>query len=190
MDAPLTIERLAEAPDISPLVLNGFQAASFPISADDFHRIMALLGHEPADLSAAAERDDVPSDKLAEFEKKYLHASPEVKERVGKSIERGQIGALVKKRTRFKCQVCEALGRNPIGFVKLNGEPYVEAHHVMPVSSKQVGSLSASNVMTVCANHHRQLHFGGINVVITESVFEFVIEGTTISIPRSSIGTS
>jgi hypothetical protein len=43
------------------------------------------------------------------------------------------------------------VGRNPIGFLKKNGEPYVEAHHVMPVSTHQIKSLSASNVITVCA---------------------------------------
>lgn len=191
MDAPLTIERMrAEAPDISPLVLSGFQASSFPISADDFHRILAMLGHEAAVLSAAVEADDLPGDKLAELERRYLNAAPEVKERIGRSIERGKIGSLVKKRNGFRCQVCGALGHNPIGFIKPDGEPYIEAHHVMPVSSKQVGSLSASNVMTVCANHHRQLHFGGINVVIAESAFEFVIEGTTVSISRLSIAAS
>src|SRR5215203_2559067 len=80
---------------------------------------------------------------------------------VSKSIERGPVGGIVKKLTGFKCQVCDALGNNPIGFLKKNGEAYVEAHHVMPVSTKEIGSLSASNVMTVCANHHRQLHYGG-----------------------------
>jgi hypothetical protein len=72
----------------------------------------------------------------------------------------------------------------PIGFIKKNGEPYVEAHHVMPVSKKEVGSLSASNVMTVCANHHRQLHYGGIDVTITETAFEFVVAETLVTIPK------
>lgn len=41
-----------------------------------------------------------------------MNASPEVKVRVSKGIERGPVGNLVKKTNGFKCQVCEALGRN------------------------------------------------------------------------------
>ena len=121
------------------------------------------------------------------MEKKYLSACPEAKERLSQTIERGQIGGMLKRATGFKCQVCAALGRDPLGFVKKNGERYVEAHHVMPVSKREVGSLSASNVMTLCANHHRQMHYGNIDVVITSDSFEFVIDGTPVKIPRLSL---
>jgi predicted HNH restriction endonuclease len=183
--SPLTIERLrAERPGISELLLNGFQAASFPIAANDFRAVMALLGEELDDLPSPAQQSAVTPDKLATMEEKYLHATPEVKERVSRTIERGPVGALVKQATGFKCQLCEALGLNPVGFLKENGEPYVEAHHVMPISKKEVGSLAASNVMTLCANHHRQIHYGGIDIVISATTFELVIGGTPVKIPR------
>ncbi len=182
---PLTIERLRkERPDLSPLLLNGFQAASFPITARDFHAVMALLGEDLDALPSPAGPDDATADQLAALEKKYMHASPEVKVRVSKCIERGPVGALVKKATGFRCQVCEALGLDPVGFLKKSGEPYVEAHHVMPVSTKEVGSLSASNVMTVCANHHRQLHYGGVEVAISDATFDLIIADVAIKIPR------
>jgi HNH endonuclease len=188
LGAPLTIERLrTEAPDISHLLLDGFQAASFPISADDFNKVISLLGDDLTELVTSDDRADTRGDQLADFERRYLRASPEVKERLGRHIERGPIGALVKKRTGFRCQLCKALGRNPVGFLKENGEPYVEAHHVMPVSTKEVGTLSASNVMTLCANHHRQMHFGGIDVIIATDAFDFVIDEQRVSIPRLSI---
>jgi predicted HNH restriction endonuclease len=123
-------------------------------------------------------------DELDALEARYLHASPEVKSRVSKSIERGKVGEFVKKAIGFKCQVCEALGEKSLGFVKPCGEPYVEAHHVMPVFKKQVGSLSASNVMIVCANHHRPMHHGGIHVSITDELFDFAVEDSAIQIPR------
>lgn len=187
---PLTIERMkSERPEMSRLLLNGLQASSFPITARDFHAVMELLGEELDDLPSPLE-DHASADALAALERKYLNASPEVKVRVSKSIERGPIGGLVKKATGFKCQVCEALGHNPIGFLKENGEPYVEAHHVMPVSTKQIGSLSASNVITVCPNHHRQLHFGGIEVRINSNTFEFELAGSSITIQRLVIETS
>ena len=105
---------------------------------------MALLGGEPDDgLIPSADSADLAGDKLGALEQKYLHASPEVQRRLSKVIERGQIGTLVKRATGFKCQVCEALGREPIGSLKKSGEPYVEAHHVMPVSKREIGSLSS-----------------------------------------------
>ncbi len=181
---PLTIERLrTERPDVSRLLLNGFQAASFPITDRDFHAVMALLGEDLDELPPSP-NDNPVADQLAALERKYMNASPEVKLRVSKGIERGPVGNLVKKTNGFKCQVCEALGNNPIGFLKQNGEPYVEAHHVMPVSSMEVGSLAASNVMTVCANHHRQLHYGGIKVRISDKTFEFQIGCLPITIQR------
>ena len=191
LDNPLTIARLrAEKPDISELLLNGFQAASFPISANDFRAVLALLGEELDDLPSPTPEAEVTPDKLAELEKKYLHASPEVKEQLGKTIERGPIGRLVKIATGFKCQLCDGLRLDPVGFLKKNGEPYVEAHHVMPVLKKAIGSLSASNVMTLCANHHREMHYGAIEVVVNATTFDVGIGGTLVTVPRLSVTAS
>jgi len=44
--------------------------------------------------------------------------------------------------------------------------------------------------MTVCANHHRQMHYGGIDVTITPTSFEFDIDATSVTITRLSIATS
>jgi hypothetical protein len=32
--------------------------------------------------------------------------------------------------------------------------------------------------------HHRQLHYGGIDVTITETAFEFVVAETLVTIPK------
>jgi predicted HNH restriction endonuclease len=134
-----------------------------------------IAGQRPEDMTASA---------LAALEEKYKDATPEVQERVSKFIERGAVGALVKKHNGYRCQACEALGSNPRGFKKQNGEHYVEAHHVMPVSTKAKGSLAASNVMTLCPNHHRQMHYGGVSVSVEASDFTFEIDGKMLRIPR------
>ena len=188
---PLTIERLrAERPKISKLVLDGFQASSFPISAEDFRAIIELFGVDLSNLDPSNNPPSVSDDDIGAIEKKYLHASPEVKDRTSRYIERGTVGAEVKKRNGYKCQICEALGRNPYSFKKTNGEPYVEAHHVMPVSELQIGSLAASNIMTLCANHHRQVHYGGIAVTIRPTTFELTIDEVHIGTPRLGVGQS
>jgi len=147
-------------------------------------RIQDLVGEETSDDAGTAGRMARTAEQLAALEGKYIKASPEVRERLSRGVERGPIGTLVKRLTSFRCQLCEALGRDPLGFLKPNGEPYVEAHHVMPVAGREVGSLSASNVITLCANHHRQMHYGGIRVAIAAKAFELVVEGKPLRIPR------
>jgi predicted HNH restriction endonuclease len=184
---PLTIERLrAERPDISHLLLNGFQASSFPISKADFHAVMGMLGEDLGRLPGAP-ADVTTFDDLAALEARYVDASPEVKTRVSKYIERGPIGAAVKRANGFKCQICELLGENPIGFSKRNGEAYIEAHHVMPVARRVVGSLSCSNIMTLCANHHRQMHFGNVSVSIGATHFDVDLDGLKIAVLRTLV---
>ncbi len=173
-----------------------FNLRFYPFNAA-FHSLLGIGTND--EVTSAEELDDLPSpaeqlevtfDKLAAMEEKYLHAKPEEKERLSRYVERGPIGALVKQATGFRCQLCEALGLDPVGFLKKNGEPYVEAHHAMPVSKKEVGSLTASNVMTLCANHHRQMHFGGIDVVMTAKTFDFVIGRKPVKLPRFGVATS
>jgi predicted HNH restriction endonuclease len=134
-----------------------------------------LAGQRPEDMTVAA---------LAALEEKFKNADPEVKERVSKYIERGAVGMLVKQHNGHKCQICDTLGVHPLGFKKQNGEHYVEAHHVMPVSLLTTGSLAASNVMTLCPNHHRQMHYGRASVTIEESIFVVEIDYRSIRIPR------
>ena len=186
---PLTIERLRqERPSLSRLLLDGFQAASFPISEEDFQAVLELLGEDQETIAAEVAEDDASTlDRLAELENKFLNASPEVKTRVSKGIERGPIGAEIKRLNGFRCQLCEVLGRDPTSFKKRSGEPYVEAHHVMPVHRKEIGSLSAANIVTLCANHHREVHYGDVDVAIGDEDFTFRIEGKEATIPRAKV---
>ena len=125
---------------------------------------------------------------IAELEKKMKNLSPEVKERVSYYIERGTIANKVKKITNYKCLVCDAINVNPISFTKRNGNPYVETHHVEQVTTLKKGVLSIDNLITVCANHHRQLHYGNSSVVSQdEEFFTFEIDGKEIRVPKIKV---
>ena len=78
---PLTIQRLrAERPELSGLLLDGFQGASFPISSRDFHTVLELFGEDQETIASDGPNEDATTfDKLAELESKYIYASPEVK---------------------------------------------------------------------------------------------------------------
>jgi predicted HNH restriction endonuclease len=51
--------------------------------------------------------------------------------------------------------------KNPDSFKKENGESYFEFHHLQEVSKK--GKHSAKNLKLLCANCHREIHFGEKN---------------------------
>lgn len=131
-------------------------------------------------------------DELKQLNQDYADATPEQKPRVVKRVERGSIGKLVKELNEYKCQVCEVFGLNPIGFEKRSSEEtYVEAHHVIPVSTLEKGVLSARNIITVCANHHRQMHYGNADVIwdqTTDKFFVFEIDGERIEIAKVDLG--
>jgi predicted RNA-binding protein with PUA-like domain len=182
---PLTIAQLRKSrPGLSRSLLNGLQASSFPVSRDNFRAVLELLSEEPDALGVAAWEPPATLEALARLEDRYRSAVPEVRERISRSIERGPVGDAVKRANGFRCLVCEALGRDPIGFRKPSGEPYVEAHHVMPVAKGEIGSLRASNIITVCANHHRELHYGCIGVQILGDRFDLTTPEGPISIAR------
>jgi 5-methylcytosine-specific restriction enzyme A len=132
--------------------------------------------------------DSMPADSpidLVKLEKTILTASIEKKQRLSTYIERGAIAQEVKRLTNYKCLVCEKLGQPPIAFLKSSGIPYIETHHVIPVSEMQRSSLEITNLLTVCANHHRQFHFGKVNILEnTEEYFKFDFDGINIHIDK------
>jgi len=124
---------------------------------------------------------------LISLDKKYRNATPEVKETISKRIERGSFSNRFKQIAGYKCMICERMGHNPYSFSKPNGDYYIETHHVIPVSDLVEGSLSSANLITVCANHHRQLHFGKCYVQeITDRKFVFQIDNKLWDIKKLS----
>lgn len=186
IESPLLLEDLRRDPAVVDAhLINGYQASSMPLDPSTFDRLVALIRNEapPAEDDATESPDSF--DAIARLESKYAYASPRVKEVVSERIERGPVGDVVKAARGFRCQVCEALDLDPVGFRKPNGTPYVEAHHVFHVSRRQPGILGPSNLITVCANHHRQLHYGDAGLLgATEDAFRFLIDGAEIKIPR------
>lgn len=144
---------------------------------------------EVADFIAAVDNTDANSlDSILRLENKMKRTTPEVKQRISSFIERGAISNKVKRMTGYKCQICEARGQDPYSFKKSDGVYYIESHHIEPVSSKKLGVLSITNIITVCANHHRQLHYGNayLESDLGES-FLFKIEGEKIMVEKINL---
>lgn len=183
---PLTIGFLKQqVPDMERQLISTTQGTlCFKIESHHFREIIDLLNDNLDELSWTPRSASQIGINIAQMEDDYCNACPEIKERVSRLIERGVVGAAMKKAAGFRCQICAALGIETPQFRKPNGEPYVEAHHVMPLHKRQVGSLAPSNIIVLCANHHRQMHHGCVDVMRTPTTFDLKIDGVPVNIPR------
>jgi len=59
----------------------------------------------------------------------------------------------VLQRAKGRCEFCGALG-----FIKLDGSRYLEAHHIIALASD--GADRTTNVIALCPIDHREAHFG------------------------------
>jgi hypothetical protein len=79
---------------------------------------------------------------------------PERRERTTTSYARDpKVRLQVLARAKGRCEYCEALG-----FIKVDGSRYLETHHIIALAND--GQDRMSNVMALCAAHHREAHYG------------------------------
>lgn len=64
----------------------------------------------------------------------------------------------------------------------------METHHVEPVSTLKKNVLGIANLVTVCANHHRQMHYGKSELINeTEKEFEFRIDNKQLIVNKITL---
>ena len=185
----ISLELLRNDPRITDTKIiqfnNGWK--SQPLNEESFIRVLELA--DSSQLLSAYEFPVVNNlDELLALQDKFKNASPKVKSRVSKSIERGNIGERVKKFHGYRCQICNELGLESLGFQKRSGGHFVEAHHVVYVSKGQEGSLAPANIISVCANHHRQIHYGICALDENKSCnkyFVYVLEDKEIKVSKA-----
>ncbi|CEN74606.1 putative restriction endonuclease [[Clostridium] sordellii] len=172
-------------------LVNGFQSATMPLVESVFYKIIDLA-YDDKNLIHDKDIDLIDFDKLANdnngiriLNKIYQNADIKKKEKFVKVIERGKIASEIKKYVGYKCQVCEALGKNPYGFKKKNGDYYVETHHIIPVTDTEKSKLSVENLICVCPNHHRQIHYGNVGIISDNNKYiEYKIDDNIIKINK------
>jgi hypothetical protein len=193
LNRPLSLDtlKLNSITNQDQYLIRGFQRSTMPLRKDAFSEIVSILGVEEQIFSNIELEFADTVDQIAKLESKYKNASPEVKEVISRRIERGKISSAVKKFYHYRCKICEALGQNPLTFQKLNGEYYIETHHIIPVSNLIPHSLGISNLITVCANHHRQFHYGNINIIAnTDDELIINLEGQAIKTVKKTINSA
>lgn len=86
---------------------------------------------------------------------------PEYKRRMsGSYVRDDRVRKAVLERAAGRCEYGSTLSpaQQCDTFTKRNGKRYLEAHHVIKLSEQ--GRDRESNVIALCANHHREAHFG------------------------------
>jgi predicted HNH restriction endonuclease len=78
------------------------------------------------------------------------------------------IRAAVMKRAKGKCEFCGAFG-----FTSVDGTPYLECHHIVALAND--GADRMTNVIALCANHHREAHFGEQREEIEKQMIQTVL---------------
>ena len=75
-----------------------------------------------------------------------------------------KVKAWVLKSANGICELCNSAAP----FLKQDGIPYLEVHHVLPLS--EGGSDRVSNTVAVCPNCHMRFHYGNDKIKIREDV--------------------
>jgi hypothetical protein len=66
-----------------------------------------------------------------------------------------QVRTAVEARSQGRCEYC-----NAAGFLRADGSAYLETHHIIALASD--GADRVTNVIALCAGHHREAHFGAL----------------------------
>lgn len=89
---------------------------------------------------------------------RYRQATPQKQRRISEYVARpNAITDYLKRLRNYTCQIC-----GEAGFIQRNGSRYIETHHIIELHKLIPGSMCSDNVMVVCANCHRKLHYAQV----------------------------
>jgi len=141
------------------------------LSVTAYHNAFELLDNEDKIEVAEAIREstslynvdndiELPHLKahIARFNDVYRNATPRKRITLSNQIARpNAITDYLKQIQNYTCQICGELG-----FLQTNGKRYVETHHIIELHKFIPGSYCSDNVVVVCANCHKKLHYARV----------------------------
>ena len=157
------------------------------ISDDAFFEIIRIAGVTPdygLDSSVLENTDDYLK-ILLELNNRYEDLTPQERAtRIQKQIDRGTaVTRALKALLGARCQVCGWKG-----FTRKSGGEFIEAHHVTQLSEGIAGSLCTENIILVCPNCHREIHYGKtISVKDFGQYFEIMLSASKATINKNSM---
>jgi hypothetical protein len=123
------------------------------------------------EISGDIEKADNPLRALDLLNEMYKNYPPQKRDSlISAHIDRGtKVTNSLRKILGPYCQIC-----GEEGFVKRNGDKYIEAHHLVQLSLGLPSSLCTDNIILVCPNCHRELHHGRDVTVIDQGDYVLV----------------
>lgn len=170
-------------------LISGFRKSTMPLEEGMFYEILKLVNLNN-NINIYEAMIDIKHlgnsiNGIELLNEIYANTNIEQKERLVKVIERGKIANKIKEYIKYKCQICESLGHNPYSFKKKSGEYYVETHHIIPVSDIENSKLSVDNLICLCPNHHREVHYGNVNIINNNDKYvEYNLDGVQVKIDK------
>lgn len=157
------------------------------ISDSAFSEILKLANIEPntGEVASTLEEYSDPLDVLKELNRQFSLLTPKVRaKKVQNHLDRGTaVTKALKSLLGAKCQIC-----GWSGFAKKDGDLFIEAHHIVQLSEQKEGSLCTDNVILVCPNCHREIHYGkNLNVSATKDLIEISLSSIKASIQKNTI---
>ena len=97
--------------------------------------------------------------RLAQIDQINSASPPSSRSELAVRYERDDVLVRLLKELRGSaCQICGAT------FQMASGESYSEAHHLEHLSNS--GLDVSSNIILLCAQHHRQFHYGNVDILV------------------------
>lgn len=78
------------------------------------------------------------------------------------------VSTFVKNRAKGFCELCKM----PAPFIKTDGTPYLETHHIVKLSNMGVDKIY--NCVALCPNCHRELHYGQLSIEKEKELVEIL----------------
>lgn len=136
----------------------------------------APLANDADDLS---DREQLQK-RLARLDREYSNMEPQSRRTFLLQLNRqSSVARLVKELRGTTCSICDMPG-----FLKRDGSKYAEVHHVEELSTGNPGVLGSDNMIVVCANCHRKLHYADVDICRSTGGWKIVINGETHHVAR------
>jgi 5-methylcytosine-specific restriction protein A len=118
-------------------------------------------------MPASFEHEDGPSPQFAD---QFSIEGPERRDVSTSAFVRSEdVRRTVLCRAAGKCELC-----GEVGFTTASGVVYLETHHVIPLGEQ--GPDVVWNVVALCPNDHRRLHFAAERMELRESLLDFLAD--------------
>lgn len=159
-----------------PIVTHG------KVKPEDEEAIINWIGDNNVNLNPIIEAEELETLSNIDFQDIYeliealnrrYAGKPTYNKNISYSINRPTaLKNAIIKRDGTRCKICGYKG-----FLKKTGENYCELHHMIELNKLAPNTLQSWNILVVCPNCHRQLHYGNVMTEFLNPGWKIIIDG-------------